>query len=78
MSFLTWFTGRHRRHPAPSRAARPGRHLVASSSSERVTFLLIVGDAFARPLLDELDRHAYDLSSLTVRAVGRRAARRRR
>ncbi|MEL6893948.1 MAG: AMP-binding protein, partial [Actinomycetota bacterium] len=38
---------------------------------ERVAFLLIVGDAFARPLLDELDRAksgpgAYDLSSLNV------------
>jgi fatty-acyl-CoA synthase len=33
---------------------------------ERVTFLLIVGDAFARPLLDELDRGTYDLSALTV------------
>src|SRR4051794_15717319 len=33
---------------------------------ERVTFLLIVGDAFARPLIDELERGTYDLSSLTV------------
>ena len=33
---------------------------------ERLNFLLIVGDAFARPLLDELDRGTYDLSSLTV------------
>lgn len=33
---------------------------------ERVGFLLIVGDAFARPLLDELERTSYDLSSLTV------------
>jgi 3-oxocholest-4-en-26-oate---CoA ligase len=33
---------------------------------ERLNFLLIVGDAFARPLLDELDRSAYDLSGLTV------------
>jgi acyl-CoA synthetase (AMP-forming)/AMP-acid ligase II len=37
---------------------------------ERLNFLLIVGDAFARPLLDELEspsgRKAYDLSSLTV------------
>ncbi len=38
---------------------------------ERVSFLLIVGDAFARPLLDELDRRSeagdgFDLSSLTV------------
>jgi acyl-CoA synthetase (AMP-forming)/AMP-acid ligase II len=33
---------------------------------EHLSFLLIVGDAFARPLLDELDRTRYDLSSLTV------------
>jgi fatty-acyl-CoA synthase len=33
---------------------------------ERLNFLLIVGDAFARPLLDELDRRTYDLDSLTV------------
>jgi 3-oxocholest-4-en-26-oate---CoA ligase len=33
---------------------------------ERLAFLLIVGDAFGRPLLDELDRNRYDLSSLTV------------
>src|SRR5262249_47768963 len=29
---------------------------------ERVTLLSIVGDAFARPLLDELARRSYDLS----------------
>jgi acyl-CoA synthetase (AMP-forming)/AMP-acid ligase II len=33
---------------------------------ERLTFLLVVGDAFARPLVDELERQHYDLSSLTV------------
>ncbi len=37
---------------------------------ERVAFLLIVGDAFARPLLDELDRTTYDLSSFTVLLSG--------
>ncbi|MCU0259911.1 MAG: acyl-CoA synthetase [Ilumatobacteraceae bacterium] len=37
---------------------------------EQLNFLLIVGDAFARPLLDELDRHPYDLSSLTVLLSG--------
>jgi fatty-acyl-CoA synthase len=31
---------------------------------ERVTILTIVGDAFARPLLDQLHRKSYDLSSL--------------
>jgi fatty-acyl-CoA synthase len=42
---------------------------------EGVNFLLIVGDAFARPLLDELDHPSngaggYDLSSLTVLLSG--------
>jgi fatty-acyl-CoA synthase len=39
---------------------------------EHINFLLIVGDAFARPLLDELDRPTggYDLSSLTVLLSG--------
>ena len=31
---------------------------------EQVNHLLMVGDAFARPLLDQLDRRDYDLSSL--------------
>ena len=37
---------------------------------ERLNFLLIVGDAFARPLLDELAASDYDLSSLTVLLSG--------
>ena len=37
---------------------------------ERLNFLLIVGDAFGRPLLDELDRNTYDLSCLTLMLSG--------
>jgi fatty-acyl-CoA synthase len=37
---------------------------------ERLDFVLIVGDAFARPLLDELERTTYDVSSLTVLLSG--------
>ncbi len=37
---------------------------------ERLNFLLIVGDAFARPLLDELNATTYDLQSLTVLLSG--------
>jgi len=37
---------------------------------ERLNFLLIVGDAFARPLLDDLDAASYDLQSLTVLLSG--------
>lgn len=34
--------------------------------TERVTSLLVVGDAFARPLVEQLDRDHYDLDSLNV------------
>jgi fatty-acyl-CoA synthase len=37
---------------------------------ERVTALTIVGDAFGRPLLDELERRSYDLSSLRLLTSG--------
>ncbi len=38
----------------------------ATVERERIESMLIVGDAFARPLVDELDRRTYDLSSLNV------------
>ncbi len=37
---------------------------------EQVNAVLIVGDAFARPLVRELDRHAYDLSALRMLITG--------
>jgi acyl-CoA synthetase (AMP-forming)/AMP-acid ligase II len=37
---------------------------------EGIDFLLIAGDAFAGPLLDELDRRSYDLTSLNVLLSG--------
>jgi len=37
---------------------------------EQLNFLLIVGDAFGRPLLDRLAKGGYDLSSLTVLLSG--------
>lgn len=37
---------------------------------EKLNFLVIVGDAFARPLLDELASSTYDLQSLTVLLSG--------
>jgi fatty-acyl-CoA synthase len=37
---------------------------------EKVNALTIVGDAFGRPLLDELARRAYDLSSLRRLTTG--------
>jgi len=38
--------------------------------AERIDFTMMVGEAFARPLCDELERHEYDTSSLTVLALG--------
>lgn len=37
---------------------------------ESAESLLIVGDAFGRPLLDELDKHSYDLGSLKLLVSG--------
>ena len=62
--------GRHRvravAYPSGSTPTTSG----ALIEREQLNFLLIVGDAFGRPLLDQLDRHAYDLSSLTVLLSG--------
>jgi fatty-acyl-CoA synthase len=44
--------------------------LWSTVQDERVNVLLIVGDAFARPLLDELDRRSYDLASLLMVVSG--------
>jgi fatty-acyl-CoA synthase len=69
MSFRTWneggtiFVQDHPEHLDPA-------DIWGLIERERLNFLLIVGDAFARPLLDELDRTAYDLSSLTVLLSG--------
>jgi acyl-CoA synthetase (AMP-forming)/AMP-acid ligase II len=38
--------------------------------SNKAGLLLIVGDAFARPLADELERYSYDLSSLKIIVTG--------
>jgi fatty-acyl-CoA synthase len=44
--------------------------VLATVEQERVGIVLIVGDAFGRPLLDELDRRPRDLSSLVLLISG--------
>ena len=44
--------------------------ILATAARERVNVILIVGDAFARPLIDELRRSTYDLSALRVVGSG--------
>ncbi|MGZ4738541.1 MAG: acyl-CoA synthetase [Ilumatobacteraceae bacterium] len=69
MSFRTWNLG-----GAVYVQSNPDRLDPADIWSlverERLNFLLIVGDALARPLLDELESSTYDLHSLTVLLSG--------
>jgi fatty-acyl-CoA synthase len=44
--------------------------LLATVERERCVSITIVGDAFARPILDEMERRRYDLSSLLVIGSG--------
>jgi acyl-CoA synthetase (AMP-forming)/AMP-acid ligase II len=46
------------------------RTILESASRERVNMMTIVGDAYARPMIDELRRTHYDLSSLAVIGTG--------
>ncbi len=69
VSFRTWSTGGTvliQDHPDRLDAA----DVWGMIERERGNLLLIVGDAFARPLLDELEANDYDLSSLTVLLSG--------
>ena len=46
------------------------RDLLETAEREQVVALLIVGDAFGRPLLDEMRRKTYDLSKLRYLITG--------
>ena len=69
MSFRTWnLGGTVYVQSIPERLDPPD--VWSLIERERLNFLLIVGDAFARPLLDELSASTYDLQSLTVLLSG--------
>ena len=44
--------------------------VLGTAERERVNAMLIVGDAFARPLIDQLRKHSYDLSALFALVSG--------
>ena len=46
------------------------RHLLQTIERERASMISIVGDAYARPIIDELRRRSYDLSALLTIATG--------
>ena len=73
MSFRTWLGGGTIFIQSVPEQLDPG-DIWTMIEREGINFLLIVGDAFARPLLDELNhptgRGSYDLESLTVLLSG--------
>src|SRR3546814_12937301 len=40
------------------------------AEAERVSLISMVGDAYARPVIEELRRHTYDLSALSTLGIG--------
>ena len=60
----------HRRQhggdPVRGHPPRPGGRVVGGRPGSGSLIMQIVGDAFARPLIDELGRHDYDLTNLVV------------
>ena len=69
VSMGTWNTGGTVFVPSIPERLDPA-DIWSTVERERIDFLLIVGDAFARPLVDELKRKPYDLSSLIVLLSG--------
>ena len=69
MSFRTWNTGGTVFVQHNTERLDPD-DVWSMVQREQLNFLLIVGDAFGRPLLDQLDKASYDLSSLTVLLSG--------
>jgi 3-oxocholest-4-en-26-oate---CoA ligase len=46
------------------------RTILETAARERATLVAMVGDAYARPIIEELRRHPYDLSSIHRIATG--------
>ncbi|MFM2076810.1 MAG: hypothetical protein RJA49_700 [Actinomycetota bacterium] len=69
MSFRTWNTGGTVFVQSVPERLDPD-DIWGLIEREQLNFLLIVGDAFGRPLLDRLAQGGYDLSSLTVLLSG--------
>ncbi len=55
--------------PRHTQSLDPG-DVWSTIEAEAVNILLIVGDAFGRPLVDELERHDYDMSSMLMVVSG--------
>jgi fatty-acyl-CoA synthase len=69
VSFVLWHTGAtlvtH-----PKAGSLDPAEVWSLVERESISYLAVVGDAFVVPLVDELARHRYDLSSLSVVLTG--------
>ncbi|MDB4433167.1 acyl-CoA synthetase [bacterium] len=68
-AFTMWHTGGTVIIQSDPRRLDP-RDIWSTVQAEEVNALTIVGDAFGRPLVDELRRRSYDLSSLRLVTTG--------
>ena len=68
-AFSVWNTGGTVIVPSQPRHLDPD-DVWSTAEREKAQVMLIVGDAFARPLLDQLERQSYDLSSLFMIVSG--------
>ena len=69
IAFLAWSSG----NPvilSPITDRLDAAALLATAEREHVAFTTLVGNAFAQPLIEELDRHDYDLSALRFLSTG--------
>ncbi len=63
VSFSMWMLGASLVYPSEVKRLDPDE-FWSTAEREQVTGISIVGDAFARPLLDQLERKSYELSQL--------------
>ena len=68
-TFISFGMGNSVVFPAENQKLEP-HDFLSTIERERAVSCTIVGDAFARPILDQLDRHQYDLSGLFVIGSG--------
>ncbi|MGI9601553.1 MAG: acyl-CoA synthetase [Acidimicrobiales bacterium] len=69
IAFLAWSAG----NPvllSPVTDRLDAEALLSTAERERAAFTTLVGNAFAQPLIDELDRRPYDLSALRFLSTG--------
>ena len=69
-AFLAANMGADRRAPRRRAARSTSRTILATAAREHANMMTIVGDAYTRPMIEELRHETYDLSGLAVLGTG--------